>query len=344
MSVFAKAPKFWFRENHLAALALAPLGFLYNLGVKTRFAFTKPYRSKLPVICIGNFTVGGGGKTPLAIEVATLLRDKGHAPVFLTRGYGGRTKGPHLVDHVTDTALDVGDEPLILAQTAPVVVSADRVAGAHFIEQMQADVILMDDGFQNPTLTKDLSLVVVDEATGIGNGHVFPAGPLRASMALQLPKTDALVISGPVPSGEKSTTLELEQVFERDILRVEMVATGDVAWLRGARILAMTGIARPDKFYGSLERLGAIISRKHDFPDHHMFSEQDADTILQTAKMDKTPIVMTQKDWVRLPDKGIRGRLRESARVLHVKMVIYEPQRLLQLLEEAISSASQYNA
>jgi tetraacyldisaccharide 4'-kinase len=344
MSVFAKAPKFWFRENHPAARALAPLGFLYSLAFKIRFAITEPYRSKLPVICIGNFTMGGGGKTPLAIEVATLLREKGHLPVFLTRGYGGRTKGPHLVDHVTDTALDVGDEPLLLAQTAPVVVSANRVAGARFIEQMQADVILMDDGFQNPSLTKDLSLVVVDEVTGLGNGQVFPAGPLRASMALQLPKANALVISGPVPRGGQSASLELEQVFERNILRVEMVATGDVAWLRGARISAMTGIARPDKFYGSLERLGAVICRKHDFPDHHMFSEQDADNILRAARTDQTTIVMTQKDWVRLPHKGIRGRLRESARVLHVKMVISEPQKFSQLLENAISSASQYNA
>ena len=344
MSVLVKTPKFWFRKNHPAALALAPLGMIYNLGVKARFAVTEPYDSKLPVICIGNFTVGGGGKTPLAVEIAGLLVEKGYKPVFLTRGYGGRTRGPHLVEPSQDSAADVGDEPLILADAAPVVVSADRVAGARFIEQMQADVIIMDDGFQNPSLHKDLSLVVVDEVTGVGNGLVFPAGPLRASLGFQLPKADALVISGPVPHGGEGAILQLEQNFKRQVLRVELVADGDVDWLKGAQITAVTGIARPDKLYTSLENRGAIITQKHEFPDHHMFSEQDARKIMDAAKIDDKPIVMTQKDRVRLPETGARGELRKKAHVLHVKMQVHEPEKLTLLLEKTISSATRYSA
>ena len=182
MSVLAKAPKWWDQRHHPLTYLLTPLGMIYGLAVKLRFALTNPYHSTLPVICIGNFTVGGGGKTPLAIELAKLLSAKGHKPVLLTRGYGGQLKGPHLVDLSTDSAVEVGDEPLILAQHAPVVVCADRARGARFIEQMDSDVILMDDGFQNPGLHKDLSLIVIDEVAGIGNGRIFPAGPLRAEI------------------------------------------------------------------------------------------------------------------------------------------------------------------
>ena len=338
MSSLVKAPKWWAKRHHPAALALAPLGFLYGLGVKLRFALSSPYRSALPVICVGNFTVGGGGKTPLAVAIANLLQEAGHKPVFLTRGYGGETKGPHLVDLAKDNAVTVGDEPLILALTAPVVVCADRAKGARFIEGLQNDVIIMDDGFQNPSLEKDLTVVVVDQTAGIGNGRVFPAGPLRASLSFQLPKADMLVISGTGAQGDRSKTAEIEGAFSRDIIRGNIIATGETDWLKGARVLAMTGIAQPEKFYTSLEQLGAKINSKHDFPDHHMFSEQDAGEMLKQAKAAQAIIIMTKKDWVRLSENGELGRLRKSAKVLEVELQIDPGERLADQLEKTMSS------
>ena len=339
MSLSAKAPKFWFRrKKHPASVILAPIGYVYGLGVRLRFAFTKPYHSRLPVICIGNFTVGGGGKTPLAVEVAKLVHEQNYKPVFLTRGYGGETKGPHLVDLSTDGAKEVGDEPLILAQIAPVVVSADRVKGARFIEdQLDADLIIMDDGFQNPTLHKNLSLVVVDETTGVGNGRIFPAGPLRAALSFQYQLADALVICGPVPVGGRGATTTIQRTFKGPILRAQLVPTGDVEWLKGTHVLAMTGIARPNKFFGSLARLGAFIEEIVEFPDHHVFTERDATNILATAEEKDVPIVMTQKDQVRLPQSGERGRLLTTASVLHVAMEFEQGHKLLARLEQAIS-------
>ena len=170
-----EAPFWWYRRKGALASALAPLGRLYGRIAEKRFAEVEPYRSRLPVICIGNFTAGGGGKTPTAIAVAALLAQLGHKPAFLTRGYGGASKGPVLVKP-GQSAAEVGDEPLLLAEIAPTFVSADRVAGAKAIEATEASIIVMDDGFQNPSLAKDLSLVVVDGGAGIGNGLVIPAG------------------------------------------------------------------------------------------------------------------------------------------------------------------------
>lgn len=339
MSVGLKAPKWWFQKGHPLSYALAPVGFVYGLATRVRFAVTKSYRSTLPVVCIGNYTMGGGGKTPLAIEIATLLRDNGHKPVFLTRGYGGRIKGPHLVDPSSDCALDVGDEPLLLAQVSPVVVCADRALGARYIEGLEADVIIMDDGFQNPTLAKDLSLVVVDETVGVGNGCVFPAGPLRMGLAFQLDKTDILMIGGQA-SSERSVSFDAEQIFAGDILHFEIVAKGDVEWLKEARLLAMTGIARPEKFYVTLTALGANIVQKKDFPDHHAFTESEARELLEVARQDQLSIVMTKKDWVRLSNSGECGRLRHTAKVLEIDVQINHPQQLLARLEKAISSSA----
>lgn len=331
-----EAPHFWFRKDHLAGYMLSPLGLLYDIGVRLRFALTTPYKSRLPVICIGNFTLGGAGKTPFAIEVARLLQQAGLRPVFLTRGYGGSTKGPHLVDTARDGAAQVGDEPLLLARHAPVVVSADRGAGARFIEQLAADVIVMDDGFQNPTLVKDCALIVIDALRGIGNGQVFPAGPLRAGLSFQLARADAIILNGAMEERMPGIG-EVTRRFRGEVLRTRIDAEGDVSWLRGARITALAGIANPAKFYATLTMLGAKIIDPHDFPDHHMFSEGDAAAILARAEANgDMPIVMTEKDWVRLPDSGARGGLKRQAKVLRIRLHIDHPKRLRALLTAAV--------
>ncbi len=190
-------PSWWYGGRiPFAAWGLWPISAVYGKLVERRFRAVSPYRSKLPVICIGNFTMGGAGKTPMALKLASLLREAGLKPGFLTRGYGGSERGPHLIDSAEDGADRVGDEPLLLAKAAPTVVSRDRPAGAKLLETLGVDAIVMDDGFQNPSLEKDFSLIVVDAGTGVGCGHVFPLGPLRASLAFQLGKADAAVILG----------------------------------------------------------------------------------------------------------------------------------------------------
>jgi len=192
-----RTPFWWYRRRGALASALSPLGAIYGRLAENKVAGVTPYRSRLPVICIGNFTAGGGGKTPTAIAVAELLKAAGERPCFLTRGYGGNSEGPLLVAE-DQTAAEVGDETLLLKAHAPVVVAADRAAGAKLIEGTDATVIVMDDGFQNPGLAKDLSLIVADAATGIGNGLVMPAGPLRAPLEPQLDRADALLGRGRV--------------------------------------------------------------------------------------------------------------------------------------------------
>src|SRR5262252_2709689 len=190
-----KTPSWWYRDKGLVASALAPLGVLYGRITEARAARVTPYRSRLPVICIGNFTAGGGGKTPTAIAVASLLKGLGAKPCFLTRGYGGASKGPVLVGKGMSAA-EAGDEPLLLAEHAPTMISTDRAAGAKAIETTDASVIIMDDGFQNPSLVKDLSIIVVDAASGVGNGLMIPAGPLRAPLDWQIARADALIVIG----------------------------------------------------------------------------------------------------------------------------------------------------
>ena len=188
-----EAPFWWYRRKGALGSALAPLGNLYGRIAEKRFADITPYRSRLPVVCIGNFTAGGGGKTPTAIAIAALLKELGAKPAFLTRGYGGASKGPVLVKQ-GHSATEVGDEPLLLADASPTMVSADRPAGAKAIEATDASVIVMDDGFQNPSLAKDLSLVVVDGGVGVGNGLIIPAGPLRAPLDAQIARASALIV------------------------------------------------------------------------------------------------------------------------------------------------------
>ncbi|HZJ12562.1 MAG TPA: tetraacyldisaccharide 4'-kinase, partial [Methyloceanibacter sp.] len=197
-----KTPSWWYRKTGVASAALSPLAALYGRVAASRLARGGAYRSRLPVICIGNFTAGGGGKTPTAIAVASLLKAMGKSPAFLTRGYGGTAKG--VVRVSGQDAEAVGDEPLLLAAIAPTFVSADRVAGAKAIEETDADVIVMDDGFQNPSLAKDLSLIVVDAASGLGNGLLIPAGPLRAPLEAQFARADALLVIG---EGKKADAL-----------------------------------------------------------------------------------------------------------------------------------------
>lgn len=298
-----RAPSWWYGRGGAVALLLSPAALSWMAAGALRSAFTRPYRSALPVICIGNPTAGGGGKTPAAIAIARLLVAMGEKPVFLSRGHGGSLLGPHPVDPKTDTAAQVGDEPLLLARIAPTIVSARRDAGARMAETLDASVIVMDDGFQNPQLAKDLSILAVDREAGVGNGWVIPSGPLRAPLGGQLDKAGALLLTGDGKGGGA-----LARQAEARGLRViegQLVPAAKSPVLKGKRVLAFAGIARPRKFFDSLSKSGAKLAEGVDFPDHHVFTKADCERLLAAARHHKAKLVTTEKDHVRIADAAL---------------------------------------
>jgi tetraacyldisaccharide 4'-kinase len=311
------------------------LGRLYGRIAEKRFAEAEPYRSRLPVICIGNFTAGGGGKTPTAIAVAALLAELGARPAFLTRGYGGTSEGPVLVAK-DQSAEEVGDEPLLLAEAAPTMVAADRKAGAAALEATEADIVVMDDGFQNPSLAKDLSLVVVDATAGIGNGLIMPAGPLRAPLDQQIARSNALIVIG---DGSKAAPLVAAfQAQGKPVLKARMVPRQDRRWLGVLPVIGFAGIARPEKFFATLRNNGARLIDTRAFPDHHRYRERDARRLLREAKDYNAMLVTTEKDWVRLPDDpdSAAGELKHRSRPFPIAVEFDDAVAVKKLLSEAI--------
>jgi tetraacyldisaccharide 4'-kinase len=330
-----EAPFWWYRRKGALASALAPVGRLYGRLVEARAARVAPYRSLLPVICIGNFTAGGGGKTPTAIAVAALLAELGARPAFLTRGYGGASKGPVPVAK-GQSAEQVGDEPLLLAEVAPTMVAADRAAGAVALEATEAAVIVMDDGFQNPSLAKDLSLVVVDAAAGIGNGLIMPAGPLRAPLDAQMARASALIVIG---DGEKAASLtEAFTAQGKPVLKARTVPRQDRRWLGVLPVIGFAGIARPEKFFATLRNNGARLIDTRAFPDHHRYRERDARRLLKAAKEQNAMLVTTEKDFVRLADEEdtALGELRHRCRPFPIAVEFDDAAAVKDLLAAAI--------
>lgn len=321
-----RAPAFWWQAPGLCSAALAPIGAIYGAiaGARMRQAGA---HADVPVICIGDPTVGGAGKTPVAIAVAKTLLAQGKRPYFLTRGYGGREQGPLLLDLAKHSAAAVGDEPLLLAAVAPVVVSADRAAGAKLAAQSGADVIVMDDGFQNPALEKNLSLLVIDAKGGVGNGRVFPAGPLRAPLAEQLQSANAVVLIGGGEAGE--------QVARRagNVLRAAIVPDANaVAALKGKSLLAYAGIGRPEKFFVTLESIGGSVSERRAFPDHHAFSASEANELLTAARSGNLTLVTTEKDFARMRGNAALNELAGASRVLPITLQFQDERALKALL------------
>lgn len=300
-----KEPYWWYRgRGSLPGTILAPIGAIWGRVADYRYRRKQPYCSSLPVICVGNFTVGGTGKTPVALAIAAMLREMNEKPAFLTRGYGGRFAGPHWVDPAKDSAQDVGDEPLLLAQMAPVMIARDRAIGAQAMEQCASKIsaIIMDDGLQNGSLQKNLTIAVVDRSRGIGNRRVVPAGPLRSSFERQLERVDIVVRNGLVATSTGSVACPLERTFTPGIVEIEATTepAADVGWLSGTRIVAFTGIGSPQRFFDLLSSLGAQIVHAETFPDHHQFRQFEATQLLLTAQSLGADLVTTEKDRVRM--------------------------------------------
>ncbi len=288
-----KAPAFWYRPVGIAARCLAPLSCLYRAGGAVRRAVAKPYQAAVPVICVGNIVAGGSGKTPTALALASLLEQRAKKPVFVTRGYGGRERGPLRVDPLRHTAAEVGDEALLLARSAPVWIGRDRVAALREAEK-EATHIILDDGLQNPNVLPDLALLVVDAGAGFGNGHVIPAGPLRETLGEALRRIDAIVLVG---EGRQDA---IEGVGV-PVLRASLEAVIPPDFPRDEKFLAFAGIGRPEKFYQACLNAGLTLVRTRDFPDHHVFSERELDDLVVKVTNSRARLLTTEKDFVRLP-------------------------------------------
>jgi len=329
------APRFWWRaERSTAAVLLWPAAKVYGQVAAWRMNRTPGFRPPAPVICVGNFVVGGAGKTPTCLALARIARGRGLKPGYLTRGYGGSARGPLRVDLGQHDAAMVGDEPLLLAAAAPTVVGGDRIAGARLLLEQGVDLIIMDDGFQNPSLAKDLSLVCVDAGMGIGNGMVTPSGPLRAPLALQLRKADALIVIG---EGERVEPLiRTAARAGRPVLRATIKPARVREW-RKEPLLAFAGIGRPEKFFATLVAAGATVTRKMPFPDHHRFSESDAEMLLARAEAEKLRLVTTEKDMARLAGakSGALALLREKASPFAVTLEFENAGALGEMIEAA---------
>lgn len=315
-----REPDFWWRAPGLAARLASPLGTVYGRIAAARLR--RPgHTLPVPVVCVGNLTLGGAGKTPTAIAIARLLQGAGLKPAFLTRGYKGRLAGPLTVAPGA-AAADVGDEPLLLARTAPTILARDRVAGAQAALAACARVIVMDDGLQNPSLVKSLALVVLDGRRGIGNGLVFPAGPLRLGLEAQLDIAHALLVIGP-PSDLALPVIDAARrrglpVFSGRVLPDPAA----VAALRGKRLLAYAGIADPEKFFATLANAGLAPVRTAHFPDHHAFTETEAARLIADAAADGLTLVTTEKDVLRLQGDPALAALAAASATLPVGLVI----------------------
>lgn len=317
-----RAPDFWDKRDFLSrsiAAALSPIGSLYAAGVRLKEKQASPLRVRVPVICVGNITAGGTGKTPIAIAIADAVIARGKNPFFLSRGYGGTLKGP-LVITPGHKAQEVGDEPLLLSKKAATVVSRDRARGAELAVERGADVIIMDDGHQNFSLAKDLSLVVVDAAKGFGNEGVLPAGPLREPVIQGLGRADAIILSG-----QGSPHLH---GFNGPILRAR-IATQPGLDFKGQRFVAFAGIGRPDKFFATLSERGAEVEGI-PFPDHHFYTNEEIKALKTKARAAKANLITTEKDFVRLTDS-----MRDDVEMLPVTATI-EPLALLDELLDRI--------
>ncbi len=313
-----KTPKHW-QHKGFAAYTLWPLGLLYGTATLLRQTFKKPQKISAKVICIGNLTAGGTGKTPVSVSIATLLQQHKQKVCFLTRGYGGKLQGTMVESH--HQATEVGDEPLILARQAPVLVNKNRAEGAKQIIKNDNDVayIIMDDGFQNPSLHKDISLLVIDGEAGFGNGFCIPAGPLREFQSQGLKRAQGIVLLGEDKHNLCSSIKNIP-IFRGNVVPLCPQTTEK-------KVVAFAGIGRPEKFYTSLKACNLDIVKSFDFPDHYFYQQSDIQKLLAVAKEHNAILYTTTKDIVKIP-----AEQRSAFNVLEIAIEWENPQALTDFL------------
>ncbi|HIJ62784.1 MAG TPA: tetraacyldisaccharide 4'-kinase [Rhodospirillaceae bacterium] len=319
-----QAPDFWLKGGPLSVL-LAPLGWLWAVGARHRATSCKPWKAPVPVVCVGNLVAGGAGKTPVACSVARLLP----GAHFLSRGYGGSEKGPLLIDPHRHRARQVGDEPLLLSAFAPCWVAADRVAGVKAAVAAGASCIVMDDGFQDPSLHFDVALLIVDGHVGFGAGRCIPAGPLREPVEQGVRRATAAVILG---DDRRKVAARLGTL---PVLRARLEPEAEADVLKGQQVVAFAGIGRPEKFFHSLRSLGAELIETYDFPDHHLYHPSEVSELIELAEKHAAVLITTAKDKVRIP-----FHLQEQVAVLRITVTWDDEAALMMALAPALRGSA----
>ena len=291
-----KAPRFWYKKNDTyLSNTLYPLSLLFRFGTKLRNIVSRKRFSNLPIICIGNIVVGGAGKTPVALKLGTLLKKNGYKPNFVSKGYGGIETNNTLVRE-WHSAQSVGDESLLLSEVAPTWIGRDRNKSFILAKENNADCIIMDDGFQNPTLQKDFSIIVINGEQGFGNKRVIPSGPLRESISRGISRANLIIVIGEI---EDDVRRKIPKTIP--LIHANFIISKENKIYRNQKVTAFAGIAYPNKFYNSLIEQGAILEKKISYPDHHIFDENDMLNLAETANVTKSILVTTKKDFVRIP-------------------------------------------
>ena len=324
-------PHFWQSRTHPLALALSPLSWLYGGLEATRRRLTHSQHPGKPVICVGNLTAGGGGKTPTVRWLAENIAAQGHKPAILSRGYGGSEKGPLKVDPNHDNAIAVGDEPLMLAADWPVYVCADRMQSLRLAVHDGADVLIKDDGFQNPSMAHHFNLIVIDGASGLGNQRLLPSGPMRQPLSVALEKLDALLVLGEARHNSLAFLMDAVEAFGKPIFHGAAQATRQGS----GKVHGFCAIAKPEKFRASLEAQAFEIDGFSIFPDHHYFTEAEAAKLLAH----EAKLITTEKDMARLqgaPADSARAKLAACSEVLPIALKVDNEAALLSAINNAI--------
>jgi tetraacyldisaccharide 4'-kinase len=323
-----KNPGFWKDKHNLYGVLLSPFSALYQFVTSQRERFTSSIKVNVPVICVGNIVLGGAGKTPVAIMIASALQEQGLNVHILSRGYGGKLKGPLLVDPFHHTAQKVGDEPLLLAKIAPTWVSKNKIEGAQAAIKAGAEIILLDDGLQNPTLYKDFSILIVNGEYGLGNERIFPAGPLRETAQSAFRKANIIIMMGKDRQFLEKKWRGNCPIFHGDL----SPNMSDIQALKNKAIYAFAGIGHPEKFFTMLRNYGLHIIAEKAFPDHYPFKHKDLKELRTQANQFKAQLVTTEKDFLRLPQEE-----HQDIKIIRVHAVAREKNLILNLIHKVVS-------
>ena len=291
-----KAPKFWYlKKDTTYSRILSPFSLLFRLGTIIRNLSIAKTKSKIPIICVGNIVVGGAGKTPVSLKIGKILKLAGYKPNFISRGYAGIIKTSTLVEN-WHSPKSVGDESLLLGEVAPTWIGVNRNNSIKLAADKGCDCIIMDDGFQNPSIHKDFSIIVINESQEFGNKKVMPSGPLRESIGRGLSRTNLVIIIGNITESIKKIIPD-----HIPIISAKFKINNENQIFKGQKITAFAGLAYPEKFFNSLYEQGAKIVKKITYPDHHIYDENDLLSLAEIANKTQSILVSTEKDFVRIP-------------------------------------------